>query len=263
MQSLQYFRNNQKKAEGKSKEFWAERATELEAWLASDKYKRGEYPQGIDDLILELIEWRAITYTIQHAQTKANPFSEHVFFKQWLIGAIYAKHSLLGKLVGNDPRENSLRNLWWKVNKYIARDGACKKEELKHIEDLFHKTAGKFTNSQSKGMLLRNTVIAHNEKNIRVEWKEIDADIKILVRIWSIIVSWSSFGILSPFRTSEQALSGLECFFNPNEIQELARKRKEYLNICIGWSRTHLHNESPDPGGYFIAKISITSSVAS
>jgi hypothetical protein len=109
LHSLQYFKNNHARADNEHKEFWAERIAELEAWLVSETYKNGDYPQGIDDLMLELIEWRASIYALQNTVTKLNPFDDHVFFQQWLIGATYAMHSLLGKLVGNDPRENSLQ----------------------------------------------------------------------------------------------------------------------------------------------------------
>jgi hypothetical protein len=153
------------------------------------------------------------------------------------------------------------RNLWWKVNKFIARDGACKKPELKFIGEQLHKVTGQFTNNQSKSILVRNTVIAHNEKNLKLDWSEIDNDIKVLTRIWSIVVSWSSFGIISPFRTSEQAFSGIEHFFDQKEMNELAKKRREYLDMCIGWARTHLHNGIHDPGGYFIATITVTSKI--
>lgn len=259
IRSLQYFKENHDRADNESKLLWAERIDKLENWLASEEYKNGDYPQGIDELMLELVEWRAAIYALQHTETKRTPFADHVFFQQWLIGGVYAMHSLLGKLTGDDPRENSLRNLWWKVNKYIARDGACKKPELKCIDEQLHKVTGQFTNRQSKGILFRNKVIAHNEKNIKTDWSEIDEDIKVLIRIWSIIVSWSSFGILSPFRGSEQAFSGLECFFDRQELIQLAQRRQEYLDMCVCWARTFLHNGQHDPGGDFVATISFNS----
>lgn len=261
MHSLQYFKANRDKADGDSKQFWGQRVAELEAWLASEEYKNGDYPQGIDDLMLELMEWRASIYALQHAVTESYPFSEHVFFQQWLIGGAYTIHCLIGKLVGIDPRENSLRNLWRKINRFIARDGACKKPELKFIDEQLHKVTGQFTANRSKCILVRNNVIAHNEKNLKIEWSKIDTDIRILTRIWSIIVSWSCFGIISPFRTSEQAFSGLERFFSQQEMQELAKKRQEHLDMCIAWARTHLHNGKHDPSAYFIAKITVTSKV--
>jgi hypothetical protein len=261
LKTIRNFQGFHDRADENEKRFWAKKIAELEDWLASQKFKNGDYPQGIDDLMLELIEWRATVYALQHIESKQSPFIEHVFYQQWLIGSVYATHSLLGKLTGNDPRENSLRNLWWKVNRYIARDGACKKQELKCIDEQLSKVTGQFTNDRSKGILFRNTVIAHNEKSITIDWGEIDADIKVLIRIWSIIVSWSSFGIISPFRTSDQAFSGLEHFFDQNELAQLAQKRQEYLDMSIRWARTFLHSGGHDPGGYFIANISFTSTV--
>ncbi|WP_394792026.1 hypothetical protein [Rhodoferax sp.] len=261
-QSIQYFQENLERAKGEGKEIWEKHIQELETWLASDEYKKGDYPQGIDELMLELVEWRASIFSLQKTETKKSPFTENVFFQQWLIGGVYATYSLLGKLTGNDPREKSLRNLWWKVYKHIARDGACKTPELKRIQEKLEKATGQFTDSRSKGILFRNTVIAHNQKSIVLDWNEIDDDIRVLIRIWSLIVSWSSFGIISPFRKGEKAFSGLEYFFDQQELTQLYKNRQEYIDKCIGWARTYLHDDKFDPGGYFMAKISLSTNIA-
>jgi hypothetical protein len=65
-----------------------------------------------------------------------------------------------------------------------------------------------FTNKNSKALLFRNKVIAHNEKNLTMRWDEIDKDIEILVKIWSLVVSWSSFGLFDPFRTPSRHFQG-------------------------------------------------------
>jgi len=86
-------------------------------------------------------------------------------------------------------------------------------------------------------------------------WDEIDKDIEILVRIWSIIGAWSSFGLYQPFRTADQALSGLQPHFNPSELEQLKEKRKEYLDLVTQWSLNHLHNGQRDPARGIFQKI--------
>jgi hypothetical protein len=244
---LRYFRHQFNSAiDQDGKEVWRKEIERIESWLMSEQFKSGDFPRGVDELMLELVEWRAMKYAFQNVGTEKNPFNKHIFFNQWLIGGTYAVFALLGKLISKDERDNSLRNLWGKVSPFIDRDGACSRDEIDHINQQLHKT-GRFTNANSKAMLFRNTTIAHNEKNTTLHWSEIDADIHVLVRIWSIIGAWSSFGLYDPFRTPEQAFSGLAPYFNPGELKNLREKRQEYLHRVTQWSVNYLHSDQRDP----------------
>ena len=246
-----------------SRKTWRAQIDGLENWIASEQYQRGDYPQGIDELVLELIEWRAMQHAFQLVETKHQPFLDHAFYQQWLIGSAYAVSSLLGKLVGRAPQENSLRKLWWEVEKFVARDGACTKGELKRISKLLHRATGMFTDENSRAMQFRNTVIAHNQKSLAPAWDEIDKDVQVLVRIWSILVSWSSFGIITPFRSADQAFSGLDRLFESGELASLKKKRQEYIDLATEWARTHLHSGKRDDGGSAFTQIVVTSHVLS
>jgi hypothetical protein len=244
-----------------SRKTWQTQIDALENWHASEQYQSGGYPQGIDDLVLELIEWRAMQHAFQNVETKHQPFLEHAFFQQWLIGSTYAVFSLLGKLVGRAPQENSLRKLWWEVGKFVARDGACSKGELKHIWERLHKDTGQFTDETSRAVQFRNAVIAHNQKSLALAWDEIDRDVQVLARIWSILVSWSSFGIVAPFRSADQAFSGLDRLFESDDLTSLKRKRQEYIELATEWTQTQLHNGKRDDGRSAFARVSITSNI--
>jgi hypothetical protein len=236
---------------------WREQIDSLEAWLASEAYKAGDYPQGIDELVLELIEWRALQHAFQSVETNKKPFRDHVFYQQWLIGSIYAVFSLLGKLTGNAKREASLLKVWQKVESWISSDGACAKAELNFIKTRLSGPAPRFTNRHSRAILFRNSVIAHNEKSLAIAWGEIDEDVRTLVRIWAIVVSWSSFGLLSPFRSADVAFSGLETVYDANELTLLKSKRQEYIDRTVEWMETHLHNGERDPGRGPFACVSV------
>lgn len=237
---------------------WIREIGLIEDWLASPRFKRGEYARGIDDLLLELIEWRAVKYAFQNVETENSPFRDHIFYSQWLIGGTYAVFALLGQLVSSHELDKSLRKLWREVSPFMARDGACTVEEVEFINQ---RMCGHFTNECSKALMFRNKAIAHNEWCPRIEWTEIDKDLEILVRVWSLIVSWSSFGRFDPFRTSDQVFSGLESFFNTDELNRLKTKRQEYLARVFQWAITYLHNGQRDPGRGGFSKLSVTSSV--
>ena len=224
-----------------TKEYWKKEVHNLDEYINSVEFKNGEYPQGIDELILEMIEWRAAIYAFQNVDTKQNPFKEHVFYAQWLIGGTYTVFCILGKLVSKDPRDNTLRKLWPKVSEYVKHSGLCDEGEAEIIDE---KIQGHFTNDRSLAMLFRNKVIAHNESSPNVEWVEIDKDIKLLCRIWALITMWSSLTIIQPFRESSQVFSGLESVFTPAEIKSYIRQRNIYLNQVEGWCTHSLANNS-------------------
>jgi len=259
---LAYF--GQRLADSKTDEqtaVWSEEISRIEEWLASARFQRGEYSRGVDDLLLELIEWRALKFAFQNVKTERSPFNDHVFYSQWLVGGTYAVFALLGQLVSKDDRDDSLRKLWGDVSPFIASDGACTTEEFDCINQKLQEKTGHFTNVNSKALMFRNKVIAHNEWSPTIKWSEIDKDIEILVRIWSLIASWSSFGRFEPFRTGDQAFSGLDPFFSAEELKQLKAKRQEYLGRVYQWAVNHLHNGQRDPGRGGFSRLSVTSTI--
>lgn len=228
-----------KDASAETKVHWVAQKAAIENWLASDEFKTGKYPQGLDDLVLDLIDLRSSVYAFEKADLRANPFSKHHFLAQWFTGSTYAILSILGKLISKDTRDNSLRNLWGAVRRFMLEDGACSAEEAAYIDDQLHHT-GRFTNTGSKAVLLRNKLIAHNEASPLVEWGEIDSDIKILVRVWALIVGFCSLGIVFPFHAVERAFTGIESALSPAELHSLRDKRKEYLEKVRLWSRVDM-----------------------
>lgn len=95
-----------------SKNLWLSELDKLNEWKNRDDFKNGNYPQGIDDLIIELVEWRSIIYAFQNVDTQSKPFKESGFYAQWYLGSIYGVFSIFGKLLSKDKRDNSLRKLW-------------------------------------------------------------------------------------------------------------------------------------------------------
>lgn len=247
-------------------EYWEKEVRKLDEYINSNEFKNGEYPQGIDELILEIIEWRATIYAFQNVDTEQDPFKEHAFYAQWLMGGTYTVFCILGKLVSKDSRDNSLRILWSKVSDYVKNSDLCGEGETDIIEKKMHCTAGHFTNTNSLAILFRNKVIAHNESFPKIEWVEIDKDINLLCRIWALITMWSSFGIIQPFRNSQQAFSGLESVFNPAEIKSLVRQRAVYLEKVEGWCTHSLVDNSKvserSPFGKISVSIDINPSLA-
>lgn len=219
---------------------WRNELLRLREYIESDEFKNGDYSRGIDELVLELIEWRAALYAFQNVDTKKNPFTEHVFHAQWLMGGTYTVFCLIGKLVSKHKDDNSLRKLWGEVMEYVAKSGLCGEGEVEFITNEMHRKKGRFTNANSKAILFRNKVIAHNESLPQIEWTEVDKDIKFLCRVWSLITMWSSCGIMQPFRNGNVAFSGLGNVFTASEIKLLKEKREEYLERVKGWSAVNL-----------------------
>lgn len=112
-----------------TRKLWLDELDKLNVWKNSNDFKQGNYPQGIDELVLELIEWRAMIYAFQNVNTKRNPFKESGFYAQWHLGAIYGIFTIIGKLVSKDKRDNSLRKLWEIISPIMLAAGACTKKK--------------------------------------------------------------------------------------------------------------------------------------
>jgi len=235
----------------------------LKQWKQSDDFKNGNYPQGIDELILELIEWRSAIYAFEHTDSRTKPFKESGFYAQWYVGAIYGIFSILGKLLSKDNRDNSLRKLWKVVSPIMLSEGACTKDEIDCINWALDVTSGRFTNENSQALLFRNKLISHNETMPVVKWDEVDKDFAFLIRMWLLLVSWSSSGLLRPFRTGEQAFSGIESMFDSAEIKNLKKKRQVYLKMVERWSKSYAHTGEEDPGKGAFSSLSVKVSIAS
>lgn len=244
-----------------SRTLWLDELEKLKAWKSSDDFKQGNYPQGIDELILEVIEWRAMVYAFQHVETKNNPFKDSGFYAQWYLGSIYGVFTIIGKLVSKDKRDNSLRRLWELTSPLMFSSGACTKEEIDHINSAMEIKSGVFTNESSKALLFRNKLISHNEAMPVVRWSDVDNDLRLLIRMWSLLVSWSSFGLFEPFRSDEQAFLGLDSMFEATEINELKSKRQCYFEIVKGWSKCYANSGIEDPGRGAFSTLSVTAKI--
>ena len=115
--------------------------------------------------------------------------------------------------------------------------------------------------SCSSTMRFRNKAIAHNESSPRVDWVEIDEDIKLLCRIWSLISMWSSIGITEPFRPSQQAFSGLDSIFTPLEIRALSEQHNIYIEKVESWCTHSLVDNSKVSKRSPFRKISVSTEV--
>lgn len=241
-----------------SKKIWQDELDSLELWKNSDDFKEGKYPQGIDELILELIEWRAMIYAFQQVNTERNPFKESGFFAQWYLGAVYGIFTIIGKLISCDSRDNSLRKLWAVISPIMLSSGACTEAEVTYINEQIDYSSGRFTNEKSHTLCFRNKIIAHNEANPIVSWDDVDIEMSLLIRMWALLVSWSSFGLFAPFRASDQAFLGLESFFKPSEIEALKKERQLFFEKVQTWNNCYAHSNENDTGRGAFSTLTVT-----
>lgn len=229
--------------------FHKEEIQRLSEWLNSEEFAEGNYHQSIDELLLEMVEWRAMFHAFQTIDTASDPFNTHVFFQQWKVGGAYAIYSQFAKLVSGNDQDRSLRKVWLDIRYFLEED--LKSDEITYISKQLQKTPSRFSNSESKALAFRNKVIAHNEKNIDADFDHLDEDIKLIARIWAIITSWSSFGILEPWRSTDQAFSGLEHFYSPEDLRQLKQARQEYLKKFETWGKTNILTSEASRRGPF------------
>lgn len=84
-----------------------------------------------------------------------------------------------------------------------------------------------------------------------------------MIRMWSLLVSWSSFGLFQPFRTGDQAFLGIEAMFDNAEIKNLKERRQAYLKMVEHWSKSYAHTGKEDPGRGAFSSLSVRVSIVS
>ncbi|WP_040576145.1 hypothetical protein [Methylophaga thalassica] len=98
-----------------------------------------------------------------------------------------------------------------------------------------NKSVGHFNNKNSKALFFRNKTVAHNELSPKIDWNDVDKDIHLLSRIWSVLSMWSSHGNIGLFYDSKAAFLGFENILSQQDIVELIQKRKLYLGFVEDW----------------------------
>lgn len=211
------------------KTYWKMQIEALDKWKNSNDYITGNFPTGIDELIYTLFDCRSLIYAYKNMDSSHDPFLEYHFFQQWIIGITNTIFNTIGKLLSKCKDDNSLRKLWFDVVQYIEKYTLSNSEEINYINSCFA-VDGYFCNKNSKALLFRNKTVAHNEASPLLKWEEIDKDIRILTRMWSLIIMWCSHGVLKPFQKAEFVFKGMEFFFNETEVSQL---KELYSKSCL------------------------------
>ena len=225
----------------KDKSYWEQEIKKQSAWVSSDECINSTHPQSIDAMLFQIFEWRAMIYAFSKVETSNDPFDRYVFFQQWLVGGTYAIFSKLGKLVDQDSRGHSSRTTWNQIEKFIRPN--LEEEEFTYISNLLKPKSSHFQNEKSNAFRFRNKVIAHNETSGGANWEDLDNDLCIITRVWSIILKWTGDFYPIPFRTEEIDFSGLRFFYTSNEMSALKSAREEYLRQFPKWCTTALTPE--------------------
>lgn len=228
----------------------------LQIWLESEELNSGRFNQSLNELILELIEFRALYHAfIESGKTNAeffdNDFFETALFQQWKMGGVYIMYTSLSKLVSYGTQDKSLIKLWSRISSFI--ENTLDKKEFDYITAILSKENDKrFVNATSDAIKYRNKVIAHNQLSLEPELEELDKDVRELVRVWGLIILFHCEGILLPFRKNEIAFSGFSQFFDFPTLQILYKNRQSYIDGVYEWSRTNLVSGEVDSRGPFM-----------
>ncbi len=133
------------------------------------------------------------------------------------------------------------------MTRYIVESGICKKEEKKKIDEQLSRRSGP--------IVFRNKTLAHNEKSLTINWSEIDEDIALLSRIWSLSVIWNSTPIVKAALEHKNSLAfiSLENVFSDLELKQLADKRAEYIDEFYSWCVTNCVSGKKEKNNPFIS----------
>ncbi|EMI4403389.1 hypothetical protein V6472_004651 [Vibrio parahaemolyticus] len=202
-------------------------------YLNSEQFQSGKYHIGIDELILDVIEFRAIVYSFSVVELTSNPFEKFTFHRQWLAGGTYKVFASYGKLLSGHKDDQSLKNVWNNVSSFIGNTALSSNQEVADLTEFIVS----IKNNSSKAFKFRNKAIAHNEQQPKVTWEDLDNELMVLCRVWDLISRWCSIGIIAPYATDHEAFSGLEPFVSSSELIELKKARRKYIKQVCKWCK--------------------------
>lgn len=214
---------------------WLGEIEGLEKFKNEEAYLNGHYPKGIDELYLEMIEWLSMIFAFQQLDESEVLLSKFSFLQQWYLGGTYMIFALLGNLTSGHRDDNSLTNLWISVSSLLGEFEELGAGELELLTTSLVGEKKIFSNRNSQALRYRNKVIAHNEQSIRLSWDEIEKEIGIVSRVWSLLTMWCSNGVMSPFRNGRMAFQGLEAICSKSQIDLLIAGRRQYINRVTTW----------------------------
>lgn len=116
----QYKHNVKIMPDDADKEYWHGQYAQLKAYAESEEFIDGRYPQGLDKLFCELVEFRATIYAYEQ-KPKGDEFLQSFFFQHWQLGASYAVTCIIGKLVSTHKDDYSLVKLWKEVAPFVEK----------------------------------------------------------------------------------------------------------------------------------------------
>ncbi|HBM90433.1 MAG TPA: hypothetical protein DD400_00930 [Rhodospirillaceae bacterium] len=211
--------------------FWQEQITGLEEYIKSEDLKTGTFPQSIDTVLFETVEWSALLSAFHNPNINESTFFETAFFQRWQIGAIYVILSNIAKLLSKKNGDHSLTRLWKEVSPFLKNHIA--KDEFDYIRR-------KLDHPDGQALKLRHEVVAHNVKSTGIHLDLLDEELKFIARVWSIITIWSTFPMLFPWQEQKNALSGLDKIFSAQDIRQLKVNRDKYIRTVEEWCKTNL-----------------------
>jgi hypothetical protein len=251
-------RYRERASNAEERDYWSTRADALQQWIESDTFRSGAYAQGIDSEFLELVEWRAQIAALVETPSDPNPFVRSEFFARWLVGASYAVLILLGRLVSRDKRDNSMANAWGVAIPYLSSSTGFSREEVRALEEIKDQSRGRFTRARSDTVRFRNKTVAHNEATLRIAWESVDQDVRILARIWAVLIRWAGGPVLFPFRNAGEVFGGLGAVYSTAEFDQLCNRRDQYLEQTKRWCITNVVTNGVDPSSSPFATLNVS-----
>lgn len=228
----------------KQKAQWHKSAAACRELLNDEDYLSGNYPQSLDKLILDLVEWRALTEAMQKAVQVDSTLGGSPFFCMWFTGAGYSAIATFGKLASNSQNEpRSILKLWHCSEHYLVEDGIV--SEVERVEISKKVSIFKGRNLESSVLHNRNKAFMHNEHMGNLTWEKFDEEFRVVARIWSLLTQWTG-PIFMPFAHKNQLTNGMERFLDSAAIQQCKNAADLYIKSFEDWCITSLVDNEPD-----------------
>lgn len=213
----------------------------VKKWLALAPLEHGNYKLGIDRLMFQLIEKRAVVFALMSTSTTTNGFINQDVILRWVTNAMCSVFSAIATLNNMQAKDMSLRHLWNTVRPFLTLDAPPAMEELRAIEQQFEMGRGYPNIEEHLALLSIPQGLWPTPGDTKI-WEAIDMHIQIWVRVWAIMGTWSESNSNITMEPASVAFMTTGIPPTSKEFYALKVMYDEYMSRVQAWRQTRLQD---------------------
>lgn len=231
--------------------------------IKSDKlYKEGLYPRGIEKIILQTMEifsfWHSLSTIDKEYLLNSRSYLSNLF----TVSVTFMISCEVAKLFNKEPDDFSLCNLWKHHENELLNSSFTDNNEIEYITEQFKRNEKTRNQAIKRFIDFRNKTIAHNSRDIGLNWSDFLETIYFILRVWGILDEFISPNCFPrPIQLDNSLYQPLYTLLKADDVQLMKNKRLEIMKQFFSAASKNIITGNTDnikPFGNLIVNAKIT-----